>query len=273
MSKITDYATKVGVKSLELASEKKRTETLLYQMMPKSVAEQLKTQQSVQAEYFHSVTIFFSDIVGFTLMSARSTPMQVVQMLNGLYSIFDASIDRYDVYKVETIGDAYMVVSGLPNPSERHASEIALLALELRNTVSDYRVPHLPGERIQLRIGLHSGSVVAGVVGLKMPRYCLFGDTVNTSSRMETTSEPNCIHLSESTQVALEAEGGFQIQKRGKISIKGKGMMQTYWLLGYHGNPDRQPKKVHTLKATPARPESSQVRPNSRANCAITFHV
>ncbi|ELU06421.1 hypothetical protein CAPTEDRAFT_44392, partial [Capitella teleta] len=200
--------------------EKRRTEALLYQMMPRTVADQLKSKKNVDAEYFNSVTIYFSDIVGFTSMSAESTPMQVVDMLNALYSIFDSSIDRYDVYKVETIGDAYMVVSGLPTPTIHHAAEIGMLALELRNCMTDFRIPHLPDQTVHLRIGLHTGAVVAGVVGIKMPRYCLFGDTVNTASRMETTSEADRIHISDNTRQALEMSGGFIIEHRGITTIK-----------------------------------------------------
>uniref|UniRef100_A0A452S7I2 Guanylate cyclase n=1 Tax=Ursus americanus TaxID=9643 RepID=A0A452S7I2_URSAM len=170
--------------------EKRKAEALLYQILPHSVAEQLKRGETVQAEAFDSVTIYFSDIVGFTALSAESTPMQVVTLLNDLYTCFDAVIDNFDVYKVETIGDAYMVVSGLPvRNGLLHAREVARMALALLDAVRSFRIRHRPQEELRLRIGIHTGPVCAGVVGLKMPRYCLFGDTVNTASRMESNGE------------------------------------------------------------------------------------
>ncbi|XP_053086379.1 atrial natriuretic peptide receptor 2 isoform X2 [Pangasianodon hypophthalmus] len=213
--------------------EKRRAENLLYQILPHSVAEQLKRGETVQAEAFDSVTIYFSDIVGFTSMSAESTPLQVVTLLNDLYTCFDAIIDNFDVYKVETIGDAYMVVSGLPvRNGKLHAREIAGMSLALLEQVKSFKIRHRPNDQLWLRIGIHTGPVCAGVVGLKMPRYCLFGDTVNTASRMESTGEALRIHVSSATKEVLDEFGYFDLQLRGDIEIKGKGKMRTYWLLG-----------------------------------------
>uniref|UniRef100_A0A8B9L5D1 Guanylate cyclase n=1 Tax=Astyanax mexicanus TaxID=7994 RepID=A0A8B9L5D1_ASTMX len=213
--------------------EKRKAEALLYQILPHSVAEQLKRGETVQAEAFDSVTIYFSDIVGFTSLSAESTPMQVVTLLNDLYTCFDAIIDNFDVYKVETIGDAYMVVSGLPvRNGKLHAREIARMSLALLDAVKTFKIRHRPDQQLKLRIGIHSGPVCAGVVGLKMPRYCLFGDTVNTSSRMESNGEPLKIHVSSASHDILQEFNCFQLELRGDVEMKGKGKMRTYWLLG-----------------------------------------
>ncbi|KAG8182191.1 hypothetical protein JTE90_017142 [Oedothorax gibbosus] len=230
----------------KLRQEKKKTENLLLRMLPKPVAEQLLRGEKVAAESFDCVTIYFSDIVGFTSLSALSTPMQVVDLLNDLYTCFDSIIGHYDVYKVETIGDAYMVASGLPlRNGDTHAAEIASLALRLRDAVATSFAPparrHSLPQRIALRIGINSGPCVAGVVGLKMPRYCLFGDTVNTASRMETTGEAMKIHVSEACKNLLDKLGGFVLEERGVIQIKGKGDMRTFWLEGRDSSRVRPP--------------------------------
>ncbi|XP_077865482.1 atrial natriuretic peptide receptor 1-like [Saccoglossus kowalevskii] len=222
----------VAQRTAQLVEEQKKSEQLLHQLLPKTVAEQLKHGKTVDAESFDSVTIFFSDIVGFTSLSAESTPLQIVKLLNDLYTCFDAIIDNFDVYKIETIGDAYMVVSGLPVRNDnQHACEIARMAIALLDSVRTFTIAHKPDEKLQLRIGVHTGSVVAGVVGLKMPRYCLFGDTVNTASRMESTGEPLRIHIGASTRNILMTVGGFITELRGEVAMKGKGLVTTYWLL------------------------------------------
>jgi len=221
----------VEEKTRQLSLEKQRTEELLYQILPRPVAQQLMAGDLVEPEEFSSVTIYFSDIVGFTELCARSSPMDVVNFLNDLYSTFDRIIGFYDVYKVETIGDAYLVVSGLPEPNgDKHAREIALMALDILQAVSSFNLRHKPEYKIQIRIGMHSGSVCAGVVGKKMPHYCLFGDTVNTASRMESTGQPGKIHVSSATKAILDKFGTFQMEQRGDVELKGKGTVTTYWL-------------------------------------------
>ncbi|GFQ73082.1 receptor-type guanylate cyclase Gyc76C [Trichonephila clavata] len=232
----------VDERTAQLAEEQNKTEALLHRMLPKSVAEQLMRGEAVIPESFDAVTIYFSDIVGFTEMSATSTPMEVVTFLNDLYTVFDSIIGNYDVYKVETIGDAYMVVSGLPiRNGNQHAAEISSMALDLLEAVKTFKIRHKPAQSLLLRIGIHSGPVVAGVVGLTMPRYCLFGDTVNTASRMESNGLPLKIHISDQCKKILESLGGYEIQPRGLVQMKGKGEMETYWLMGHAINERRRP--------------------------------
>ncbi|XP_065713102.2 retinal guanylyl cyclase 2 [Patagioenas fasciata] len=221
----------------ELEIEKQKTEKLLSQMLPPSVAEALKTGGTVEPEYFDQVTIYFSDIVGFTTISALSEPIEVVDLLNDLYTLFDAVLGNHDVYKVETIGDAYMVASGLPKRNgNKHAAEIANMSLDILSSVGTFKMRHMPDIPLRIRIGLHTGPCVAGVVGLTMPRYCLFGDTVNTASRMESTGLPYRIHVSQSTVDTLRSlNEGYQIVPRGKTELKGKGVEDTYWLVGKKG--------------------------------------
>uniref|UniRef100_A0A2K6GLN8 Guanylate cyclase n=1 Tax=Propithecus coquereli TaxID=379532 RepID=A0A2K6GLN8_PROCO len=234
----------------ELEQEKQKTDRLLTQMLPPSVAEALKMGTPVEPEYFEEVTLYFSDIVGFTTISAMSEPIEVVDLLNDLYTLFDAIIGSHDVYKVETIGDAYMVASGLPQRNgQRHAAEIANMSLDILSAVGSFRMRHMPEVPVRIRIGLHSGPCVAGVVGLTMPRYCLFGDTVNTASRMESTGLPYRIHVNLSTVKILGAlNQGYQMELRGRTELKGKGAEDTYWLVGRRGfnkpipkPPDLQP--------------------------------
>ncbi|VEN53485.1 unnamed protein product [Callosobruchus maculatus] len=260
---------KVDERTQAYLDEKRKCEDLLYQLLPKSVAEQLINGESVSAESFDSVTIYFSDIVGFTALSAESTPLQVVNLLNVLYTTFDKIIEQYDVYKVETIGDAYMVASGLPNRNgNNHAAEIARMALALLEEVKNFNIPHRPKDPLQLRIGMHTGPVVAGVVGLKMPRYCLFGDTVNTASRMESNGLPLKIHVSPVTKTVLDTFGSFDLEYRGEVEMKGKGKMRTYWLIRERGDEGSKRmevyKRVKELKALYG--VSSRTRTRSRGS-------
>ncbi|XP_030630820.1 retinal guanylyl cyclase 2-like [Chanos chanos] len=221
----------------ELEIERHKTEKLVAQMLPKSVAQALKTGKPVEPEYFSESTLYFSDIVGFTTISALSEPIEVVDLLNDLYSLFDGIIGEHDVYKVETIGDAYMVASGVPNRNgNRHAAEVANMSLDILHCIGAFKMKHMPDVKIKIRIGLHSGPVVAGVVGLTMPRYCLFGDTVNTASRMESTGLPYRIHVNISTVEILQSmKLGYRVETRGRTELKGKGSEDTYWLVGRDG--------------------------------------
>uniref|UniRef100_A0A8C4HRT8 Guanylate cyclase n=1 Tax=Dicentrarchus labrax TaxID=13489 RepID=A0A8C4HRT8_DICLA len=234
----------------ELEIEKQKTEKLLTQMLPPSVAEALKVGGIVEPEYFDSVSLYFSDIVGFTTISANSEPIEVVDLLNDLYTVFDAIIGNHDVYKVETIGDAYMVASGVPVPNDnRHAAEIANMALDILSAVGTFKMRHMPDVPVRIRIGLHTGPCVTGVVGLTMPRYCLFGDTVNVASRMESSGLPYRIHVHQSTvKILRELNLGYKLELRGRTEVKGKGVEETYWLVGRDGftKPLPVPPEVKT---------------------------
>ncbi|XP_076650294.1 atrial natriuretic peptide receptor 1 [Halictus rubicundus] len=283
LSRMTQYATNletlVEERTADYLEEKRKCEELLYQLLPRSVASQLIRGQSVIAETYDQVTIYFSDIVGFTQLSAESTPLQVVDLLNDLYTCFDSIIENFDVYKVETIGDAYMVVSGLPvRNGTDHARQIARMSLALRDTVMTFSIRHRPNEQLKLRIGMHSGPCVAGVIGLKMPRYCLFGDTVNTASRMESNGEALKIHVSPKTKEILDTFGTFVLDCRGKVSLKGKGTMITYWLIGEKSSNENVPDgktstsvtittaTAKTTEQTPVR--LAREREQQRPNCA-----
>ncbi|XP_061740024.1 atrial natriuretic peptide receptor 2-like [Nerophis ophidion] len=221
----------VAERTQDLLQEKQKTDLLLYSMLPKPVADDLRQGRTTEAQSFSNATVYFSDIVGFTQLSGASTPYQVVDFLNQLYTTFDDIIDKYDVYKVETIGDAYMVVSGVPEENGiNHAGEIASMALDLVNVCHSFKIPHKPHTQLKIRAGIHSGPVVAGVVGTKMPRYCLFGDTVNTASRMESTSEALKIQVSGATAELLHTLRGYLLTCRGTLNVKGKGEMTTWWL-------------------------------------------
>uniref|UniRef100_UPI0037E8CC1A guanylyl cyclase C n=1 Tax=Semicossyphus pulcher TaxID=241346 RepID=UPI0037E8CC1A len=219
-------------------SERDRADCLNFMLLPGPVVKSLKETGVVEPELYDEVTIYFSDIVGFTTLCQYSTPMEVVDMLNDIYKGFDSIVDHHDVYKVETIGDAYMVASGLPKRNgNRHAVDICRMALDILAFMGTFQLRHLPGIPVWIRIGVHSGPCAAGVVGLKMPRYCLFGDTVNTASRMESTGHPLRIHVSEPTiDILQRTDCKFEYEIRGETYLKGKGMETTYWLTGESGD-------------------------------------
>ncbi|XP_051869123.1 atrial natriuretic peptide receptor 2-like [Pristis pectinata] len=257
----------VAERTQDLLQEKQKTDSLLYSMLPRAVADDLRQGIASEAQSYSNATVYFSDIVGFTQLSSASTPYQVVDFLNRLYTTFDDIIDNYDVYKVETIGDAYMVVSGVPKENGlNHVGEIASMALDLVSVCRSFVIPHKPDVNLKIRAGIHSGPVVAGVVGTKMPRYCLFGDTVNTASRMESTSEALKIQCSSSSSELLKEIGGYILTCRGPLLVKGKGEMITWWLDGKEcDGSDRR-----TASVTPApRPHSPEIASNA---CNLAPH-
>ncbi len=222
---------KVVERLIELSVEKTKVETLLCELLPHTVADKLIMGQRVNPETFDNVTLFFSDIVGFTRISAKSLPMQVVEMLNTMYTMFDDIAHQFDVYKVATIGDAYMVASGVPiRNGDTHAAEICNMAVTVRDAIQHFPIPHLPQEQLRMRIGIHSGPCVAGVTGIKMPRYLLFGDTVDAAAKMESGGEAMKIHISESTERLIRNNQNFSLESRGNFWVKGMALLVTYWL-------------------------------------------
>lgn len=225
----TSSAYELDVLSKQLEVEKQLSESLLHQMLPPNVADDLRAGRSVPPEYFDNVTVFFSDIVGFSKISSSLQPSAIVDMLNELYVIMDSVASKFSLYKVETIGDAYMVCCGLPTPDANHAINIANFALIVKEAVRSVKSP-VDGTPISIRMGIHTGSVMAGVVGNLMPRYCLFGASVNTASRHESTGEPNRIHCSSAFADLLTQSNNFVLSKRGRVEMKGIGEQETFWL-------------------------------------------
>lgn len=216
-----------------LAKEREKSDRLLLNILPVSIAQRLKEDSAVIADYFESATVMFSDIVGFTALSERISPSELVGRLNQLFSAFDDLVEKHNLEKIKTIGDAYMVAGGFPEERVGHAADVSAMALDMLRVVehSNQGSQH----PLEIRIGIHTGPAVAGVIGIRKFAYDVWGDTVNTASRMESTSLPGRIQLSEQAAQCLTIpglKGRFEIAERGTIEIKGKGGMKTYWLLG-----------------------------------------
>jgi PAS domain S-box-containing protein len=212
----------------ELRHQRQTAERLLLNILPQPIAERLKRNPQTIADSFDEVTVLFADIAGFTHLSARSSPIELVSLLNQVFSAFDQLADKYDLEKIKTIGDAYMVVGGLPKPRPDHLDAIARMALDLQQEIVHFKTKdNVP---ISLRIGIHTGPVVAGVIGAKKFIYDLWGDTVNVASRMESQGETGRIQVTETVFNRLKHR--YLFERRGLIEVKGKGEMLTYWLVG-----------------------------------------
>jgi adenylate cyclase len=226
MSYVYSEAARKAEAKLEL--EQQKSERLLLNILPASIAERLKESNSVIADHFESTTVMFSDIVGFTALSERMSPSELVKRLNRIFSVFDDLAERYGLEKIKTIGDAYMVAGGFPNQRDGHANDVSAMALDMLAAIEacNQDVEH----PVSIRIGIHSGPAVAGVIGIKKFVYDVWGDTVNTASRMESSGLPGRIQLSPQAVALLDDD--FVIQERGSVELKGKGCMTTYWLVG-----------------------------------------
>jgi PAS domain S-box-containing protein len=205
---------------------KQQSERLLLNILPRSIAEQLKQTPGAIAQQFDEVTILFADIVGFTPLSAKMSPIELVNLLNSVFSAFDQLAEQYDLEKIKTIGDAYMVVGGLPTPKSDHAEAIAHMALAMQTAIRNFSTQR--GDDLQLRIGINTGSVVAGTIGLKKFIYDLWGDAVNVASRMESQGMAGRIQVTAETYKRLKEK--FALEERGAIAVRGRGEMITYWL-------------------------------------------
>lgn len=211
-----------------LETEQARSEKLLLNILPLSVAQRLKANEARIAESHPAVTIMFADLVDFTKLSARMPPAELVDLLNSVFSEFDQLAEKYGLEKIKTIGDAYMAVAGAPNARADHAQAVADMALEMQAVLA--RAAEWTGKRLMMRIGINSGPVVAGVIGNSKFSYDMWGDTVNLASRMEQSGIPNCIQVTALTYHLLKDDYAFEF--RGNIPLKGKGEAEAYILKG-----------------------------------------
>ncbi|XP_055349691.1 atrial natriuretic peptide receptor 1-like [Paramacrobiotus metropolitanus] len=237
---------RIEVATRDTMEEKRKSDELLYQVLPMHVAHALTHGQKIDPEAFTLVTIGFTALEDFVDIAFSSTPLQLVTVLNNLYTLFDNMLQLFDVYKVETISDSYMIASGLPvRNGNNHSSEIAKFSLALMKESHSFTA-HNEGRKekkpLQLKIGFHTGSCAAGIVGNKMPRYCLFGDTINTASRMTSSGKALKIQVSHETRGHLQTYAGvYRFEFRGLMDIKGKGQMRCYWLLQEHETEPSNP--------------------------------
>jgi adenylate cyclase len=211
-----------------LRIEQEKSEMLLMNILPRSIAERLKAASQTIADHRDSASILFADVVDFTPFAQQLAPAEVVGMLDRLFSHFDTLVERHGLEKIKTIGDAYMAAAGVPDPSPDHARRAALVALDMREAIATSAVGD--GSGLELRIGINSGPVIAGVIGTKRFLYDLWGDAVNTASRMEEHGTPGEIQITRATYELLKDE--FVCRRRGTIEVKGKGQMETWYLLG-----------------------------------------
>jgi adenylate cyclase len=210
-----------------LRIEEDKSERLLLNVLPKEIAPILKNENRTIADQFEEVSILFADLVGFTPLTAEMSPAEMVDLLNQIFSHFDTLVEKYDVEKIRTIGDNYMVAAGVPRPCERHARVMANMALEMKDYIEN--LPPRNGNKVQFRIGINTGPVVGGVIGHKKFVYDIWGDAVNVASRMESHGVAGKIQITPATYNRIKSD--YVCEKRGCISIKGKGDMETWFLL------------------------------------------
>ncbi|MBW4515200.1 MAG: HAMP domain-containing protein [Timaviella obliquedivisa GSE-PSE-MK23-08B] len=229
---------RVEERTAELNEQRQETERLLLRLLPASIADRLKRSSEIIADSYTEVTVLFADLVDFTAYAHQTSANDTVGLLNQIFSIFDQLAEEYQLEKIKTIGDGYMIAGGLPIPKANHAEAVAEMAIAMQRAVAQFRQPS--GEPFQLRVGIHTGAVIAGVIGKKKFTYDLWGDTVNLASRMESRGLPGKIQVSPATYQRLQTQ--YSLEERGIIEVKGFGAMQTYWLNANLTNGDLKHK-------------------------------
>jgi class 3 adenylate cyclase len=212
----------------QLVEEQQKSERLLLNILPEPVARRLKQGEHTIADCFADVTVLFADIVGFTQLSNIRSPDELIELLNTIFSQFDVLTEQHGLEKIKTVGDSYMIAGGLPIPCPNHVQAVADVALDMQEEIVRFCMER--GESFNIRIGMHTGPVVAGVIGRKKFSYDLWGDTVNIASRMESHGVAGGIQVTETTYQRLQTD--YRFQERGLIDVKGKGALKTYWLIG-----------------------------------------
>lgn len=211
-----------------LQVEQLKSENLLLNILPPEIAQVLKNENHIIADHVEQASILFADVVNFTPLSATLSPIELVSLLNEVFSQFDGFVEKYNLEKIKTIGDCYMVAAGVPRPRPDHAQALARLALDIQEYVNQNEIQ---GHRLQFRIGINSGPVVAGVIGRRKFIYDLWGDAVNTASRMESQGAGGLIQITRSTYELIQDE--FVCESRGQLSVKGKGEMDVWEVVGH----------------------------------------
>jgi adenylate cyclase len=210
-----------------------KSETLLLNILPKEIAAILKNESRTIADHYDEASVLFADMVGFTPLSAQLHPVEMVELLNEVFSFFDSLLDKYDVEKIRTIGDSYMVASGVPRGRPDHAQALVRMALEMRNYISTHTFRY--GQRVSFRIGINSGSVIAGVIGRRKFVYDVWGDAVNIASRMESHGLGGAVQITQTTYELIKDE--FVCEPRGAVNVKGKGEMEVWLVTSAKENP------------------------------------
>jgi len=241
-----EYHNLLGEQNEIIRVERDKSDKLLLNILPKEVADELKETGHSEAHQFENVSVLFTDFVNFTQVSEHLTPKELVAEIHTCFKTFDSIMEKYGLEKIKTIGDAYLAVSGLPTSDKRHAHRVVGAALEIRQFVEKHKLENISDNKefLDIRIGIHSGPVVAGIVGVKKFAYDIWGDTVNTAARMEQSSEPGKITISETTHEFIK--DSFTFEDRGKVEVKNKGPLHMYFVEGYKGE-----KILELLNSTP----------------------